>query len=78
MPSSARLYSAPDGHDATQDGLRTVLAYARQVEHEHLLELHFHALLEAGQVRVVDSELWSAREIVLEVAAPADRHIPAG
>src|SRR6185436_3697243 len=22
MPSSARLYIAPDGHDATQDGLR--------------------------------------------------------
>ena len=39
MPSSLRLYIAPDGHAATC-GVQAVFTDARQVEHERLLELH--------------------------------------
>ena len=64
------------GRDAGR--VEAVLADARQVEHEHLLELHLDAVLEPGQVRVTGRVLGCAGEVVVEVAAPRDVHVVAG
>ena len=58
--------------------VKAVLADARQVEHEHLLELHLDPFGEAFEVGVGDGVLGRAGQVVLEVAAPSDGHVPAG
>ena len=58
--------------------VEAVLADARQVEHEHLLELHLDAFFEPGQVGVGDGVLGRAGQVVVEVAAPSDGHVLAG
>ena len=52
-----------------------MLADARQVEHEDLLELHLDPVLEPGQVRVAGGMLGGAGQVVVEVAAPLDVHV---
>ena len=61
------------GRDAGR--VEAVLADARQVEHEDLLELHLDPVFEPGQVRVADGMLGGAGQVVVEVAAPLDVHI---
>ena len=58
--------------------VEAVLADARQVEHEDLLELHLDPLFEAVEVRVGDGVLGRAGQVVVEVAAPPDGHVLAG
>ena len=64
------------GGDARR--VEAVLADARQVEHEGLLELERHLVLDALEHRVLVPVLGRAAEVVVPVRAPADLHVLAG
>ncbi len=68
------------GRDAGR--IQAVLADARQVEHERLLELHLHAVadlvLDLDQHRVLRRELRAAGQVVIPVGRPLDLHVLAG
>ena len=78
MPSSSRLYIAPDGHEATHEGFRQCSQILRQEEHERLLVGQAHLLLDALQVRIVRGELGAAGEPLVPVGPPRDVHRLAG
>lgn len=52
-----------------------MLADARQIHHEHLLELHSHGFLNAGHIRIQQPGVVGACQIVFPVRPPVQFHI---
>ncbi len=55
-----------------------MLAYARQVHHEHLFEVHLDLFLQAAHVRILHSGYMRASQVVLPVRPPFNIHITSG